>query len=484
MTQRFNLLVRWFARRYFSHFELDREAVEKLREYERRGALVYVMRYSSRLDYLLFNALFLRHGLRLSRFANGIRFYYYRPLLQTLRIAFMRKRGRPRAVEHSEEQDRVRQLVAAGDSFFLFLRTKRLSALWRSVWRLRQRQYELDLLQEVVSEVHCSGREAFVVPLSIFWRKGPRAENRFLNLAYGSVSRPSDIAKVSSFLATYRDLVVKLGEPIDLAAFASLHSSHSSERLARTVRRSVLIHLYREEKVVEGPTLRSTQRVLREVLADKGVRTAIEERAAEKRRSLPQVEREAASMLREIAARMSSTLLAMLAAAVGVILRRMFSSIETQGLDRVAAYARRHPLVLVPNHRSYFDFLIVSLLFYTNYLVPPHIAARDNMGFGPFGLIFRMAGAFYLRRSFDDPLYKQVFRAYVAYLVMEGFTQEFFIEGGRSRTGKALAPRLGMLTLNVGAFLESSRPDPFSGPSAITYPPLAVARRMGDERSG
>jgi glycerol-3-phosphate O-acyltransferase len=113
----------------------------------------------------------------------------------------------------------------------------------------------------------------------------------------------------------------------------------------------------------------------------------------------------------------------------------------------VTEVARYDPVVLVPTHRSYFDFLIVSSLFYRRHMLPPHIAARENMAFGPFGFLWRRAGAFFLRRSFADPLYKEVFRTYVAYLIKEGFTQEFFIEGGRSRTGKTLPPRLGVLVV-------------------------------------
>jgi glycerol-3-phosphate O-acyltransferase len=484
MTPRFNLFFRWFARRYFSHFELGSENIDRLRELESRGSVIYVMRYSSRLDYLLFNTLFQRDGVRLSGFANGLHFYYYRPLLQILRTVFSRKRGRSHAVVHGEDQRYVRQLTRAGQSFFLFIRTRRLRTFLRGISRTRQRQDELDLLQEVVREIWSGEEQVFVVPVSIFWRKGPRRENRFLNLNYGSLSRPSDIAKVGSFLATYRDLSVKLAEPIDLRAYIADHRDDGQERVARVVRRSILIYLYREEKVVEGPTLRSTQHVLKEILADDGVRGAMEERASQKRGSLEKAERDVEKMVREIAARQSSTLLAILAALVGWIIRRMFSKVETNGLDKVAEYAKRHPLVLIPTHRSYFDFLIVSLMFYYNYLVPPHIAARDNMAFGPFGLIFRRAGAFYLRRSFDDPLYKQVFRAYVAYLVREGFTQEFFIEGGRSRTGKTLAPRLGMLTWDVDAFLECSRRDLFIVPIAITYERLVEESGMVDELEG
>ena len=162
----------------------------------------------------------------------------------------------------------------------------------------------------------------------------------------------------------------------------------------------------------------------------------------------------------------------------------MFVSIELIGIEKIADYAKRNPLVLAPSHRSYCDFMILSTAFYANHLVPPHIAARDNMSFGPFGALWRRGGAFFLRRSFEDPLYRVVFRNYVTYLIKQGYTQEFFIEGGRSRTGKTLAPRLGMLAWNVDAFLQTARHDLFFVPIAITYEYLVEERSIVGEREG
>jgi len=476
MTPRFNWVFRWFARRFLIHFELDRGMVARVRDLEAQGSVIYVMRYSSRLDYLLFNTLFLRFGLRLSSFANGLHFYYYRPLVEMLRVALARPRGRPREVERSEDQEFARAIAREGGSFFLFLRTARVRSFLRG--RRVRNQDELDLLEEVVREVWDGPNPVAIVPLAIFWRKGPRSESRFLNLSYGSVTRPSDISKVASFLANYRGLTVKTGDPIDLRGFIDDHREEGRKRVARKVRRSILMYLYREEKVVEGPTLRAPHRVYEDVIRDPGVQRALRERAAQPKSSPEKARLEAEKLFYEIAANQSSTFLALLAWLVGVVLNRMFASIEVTGLEKVADYAKRNPLVLVPNHRSYFDFLIGSWLFYRNYLVPPHIAARDNMAFGPFGFLWRRAGAYFLRGSFEDPLYKEVFRAYVSYLVREGFTQEFFIEGGRSRTGKMLPPRLGMLSWTVTAFLESPRRDLFFIPMAFTYERLVEESSM------
>jgi glycerol-3-phosphate O-acyltransferase len=490
MTPRFNLFFRWFARRFFGHFDLDDATVARLRGLEARGSVVYVMRYASRLDYFLFNTLFAREGLRLSAFGNGLRFYYYRPLREGLRLLWRRRRRQgPRAGRREREARRAREAVqrvtAAGESMFLFLRTARLGSRLRGRRHLlEQGKSDLDLLEEVVETVWQGRRAVFLVPLALFWRKGPRAEPRWLNLAYGAPTRPSDFAKVSAFLTTYRGLCIKVGEPVDLAEFVAGRRAEGKGTLVRKVRRSLLLFLYREEKVVEGPTLRPRHKVQEEVLGDARFGLLLEELAAQRRRSVESVRGEAERIFREIAANTNSSFLAILSAIVTLLFRRLFRSIDAVGLEKVSDYARRHPLVLVPSHRSYFDFLILSWLFYRNHLVPPHIAARENMAFGPFGMIFRRAGAFFLRRSFEDPLYKEVFRRYVAYLVREGFTQEFFIEGGRSRTGKTLAPRLGMLAWDVEAFLAGARRDLFFVPIAISYERLVEEGAMVEEIEG
>src|SRR5690606_20678167 len=214
------------------------------------------MRYASRLDYFLFNALFLRHGLRLSAFANGIHFHYYQPLWQALRARWraFRRRG-------PEPRERVRRLVGAGSSLFVFLRTERVGRWLRGRRRLASERSELDLLAEAVGTVAHDGAPVAVVPIALFWRKGPRSERRFLNLAYGSPLRPSDFTKVASFLVNYHNLAVKVGEPIDLTGFVRAREAEGTAALARKVRRSILVFLWREEKVVGGPTLPPRHRI-------------------------------------------------------------------------------------------------------------------------------------------------------------------------------------------------------------------------------
>lgn len=487
MVPRFNLFFRWFAKRFFGHFDLDDATVAKLQALEANGPVVYVMRYASRLDYLLFNTLLAREGLRLSAFANGLSFYYYQPMLGALRTFLSRRVlfGKARRdADRDASLARVRTVVGAGESMFLFLRTARLSTILRGRdAAIAQGRQELDLLREVVDATWEGDGEVALVPLALFWRKGPRSRRRFLNLTYGSATRPSDLTKVSSFLLAYNDLAIKVGEPIDLAGFIESHRAEGQLNVARKVRRAILLFLFREEKAVEGPTLRPQHRVREAVMADQNVIDAIE-LDAQGRGTVEASRARAEKIFNEISANMNSTTLAALAAIVGWLFRKLFSRVETRGLERMAELSKRHPVVLVPSHRSYFDFLLLSWLLYQNYVIPPHIAARENMAFGPFGFLFRRVGAFFLRKSFDDELYKSVFRCYVGYLVKEGFPQEFFIEGGRSRTGKSLAPRLGMLSWNIQGFVDSGRRELYFVPIAITYERLVEEGAMVSEAKG
>jgi glycerol-3-phosphate O-acyltransferase len=121
-------------------------------------------------------------------------------------------------------------------------------------------------------------------------------------------------------------------------------------------------------------------------------------------------------------------------------------------------------------HRSHVDYLIISQILYNNDIVVPHIAAGDNLAFWPMGHIFRKSGAYFIRRTFKgDDLYISIFRAYMKRLLKDGWTQEFFIEGTRSRTGKTLQLRLGLLTYIVDAYLEGACEDVFFVPISILY---------------
>jgi glycerol-3-phosphate O-acyltransferase len=129
--------------------------------------------------------------------------------------------------------------------------------------------------------------------------------------------------------------------------------------------------------------------------------------------------------------------------------------------------------------------MLLSWAFYEHGLIPPQIAAGINLAFWPFGSIARRAGAFFIRRSFKgDKIYSATLRAYVKYLLRERFTQEFFPEGGRSRTGKLLFPKTGLLSMEVDAWTDGAVEDVLFVPIAVDYERLVEGASYAQELAG
>ena len=134
--------------------------------------------------------------------------------------------------------------------------------------------------------------------------------------------------------------------------------------------------------------------------------------------------------------------------------------IDQNGIAHIREITSRMPCVIIPCHRSHVDYLILSYIFYRYQIPLPHVAAGDNMNFWPLGYIFRQSGAFFLRRRFQgNDLYADVFATYVAALLREGVPVEFFLEGGRSRTGKMVMPKYGMISMILRAYQDKVSDD-------------------------
>ena len=139
----------------------------------------------------------------------------------------------------------------------------------------------------------------------------------------------------------------------------------------------------------------------------------------------------------------------------------------------------------MPCHRSHMDYLLLSYLLFSEGLVPPHVAAGVNLNFFPAGGIFRRSGAFFLRRSFkDNPLYGKVFKAYFAMLFKQGYPIEFFTEGGRSRTGRLLPAKTGLLAMSMRTFLDQPERNVMIVPVYIGYDHIMEVSTYMKELSG
>lgn len=467
MRGRFVGLWRWLLGWLFRRVRFPDEEVASLRALAERGTVVYVGRNAGLLPFLYFNWAFLRHGLPLAHWANGV----------STRVASLFGR-------RVHEASSLEASVSRGHPALVFL--------WRRAKVLSGRRdtFPVDHAAALVRLQRESDRPIFLVPTLLLFGQWPgRRDVRpsLLDIVFGPKDAPGRVRAALSFLRFRRRAWVKIGEPIDLSELVASSAESDDRILGRKVRGVLAQYLAREERIVTGPSLKDPKRMRQEVLRDLRLRDTLAEVAHDERRPHEEVVREAARDLKEIAARYSPTVIAFLERTLSLVFHRIYDGIDVdaESLARVRQAARHAPLVLCPNHRSHVDYLVLSWLFYQNGLTPPHIAAGKNLSFWPLGPILRRGGAYFLRRSFKgDRVYSAVFRAYVKKLLKEGFPQEFFIEGTRSRSGKSLPPRMGMVAYEVEAFLESARDDVAFLPISIGYTRVIEGRSYQDELMG
>ncbi|HEX9291539.1 MAG TPA: 1-acyl-sn-glycerol-3-phosphate acyltransferase, partial [Anaeromyxobacteraceae bacterium] len=196
---------------------------------------------------------------------------------------------------------------------------------------------------------------------------------------------------------------------------------------------------------------------------------------------------EARRDLREIASRYSPAFIELVRPVLSWLFRRLYDAVDVdeEGLARVKRAAADAPIVLCPSHKSHIDYLVLSWLFYEHGMTPPHVAAGINLAFWPFGAVARRGGAFFVRRSLrGDRVYTAALRAYVKQLLRDRFPQEFYLEGGRSRSGKLLFPKTGLFSMEVDAWLEEATDDVLFVPVAIDYERLMEGRSYARELAG
>jgi glycerol-3-phosphate O-acyltransferase len=205
-----------------------------------------------------------------------------------------------------------------------------------------------------------------------------------------------------------------------------------------------------------GPDLPDRERLFSRLLTSQAIQQAIEEEASSKNISIEKAYNEAHSMLDEIASAFSYSLVKKGERFLGWLWNKLYQGLNINNAAAVRRLAQDgHEIVYVPCHRSHMDYLLLSYVLFHEGMVPPHIAAGINLNFFPAGPIFRRGGAFFIRRSFKgNKLYSTVFREYLAELFAKGYSVEYFSEGGRSRTGRLLQAKTGMLAMTIQAMLR------------------------------
>jgi len=468
LRHEFGPVGRALGRRYCPHVRVLPAADAELRRLSAAGFVVHVQRTAAWVSFLYLAWLLVSRALPPIRAVVNMRRWIGRPW--------------GRIAQRGSLDVRFEYARRNAGSALVFLQQT-------AIGRAAGRSGREDPFPALVAMARKSDRPVFLVPELVVWEKwSVRLKPAWADYVFGTPEAPGFLHSVLAFWRNHKRAQFRVGEPIDLKAFAAENPEDSDAVVARKVRAVLHVHLARETRAVFGPPYKPPERVIDETLRDRTLRQTIEQTASRSGKDPAALEREARRHLNAIAARLHPTVVALLAPVLGWIFDRIYDGIavDEAGLERALRVARAGaPIVICPSHKSHIDYLVMSWVLWTRGYQMPLVAAGANLSFFPLGPLLRRAGAFFLRRSFGtDRLYTATFKAYVKKLVRDGVLQEFFPEGGRSRTGKLLPAKLGLLGWEVDAVLEGARDDLAFIPVAIDYEKIVEGSSYSKELLG
>ncbi|MDF2695045.1 MAG: Glycerol-3-phosphate acyltransferase [Labilithrix sp.] len=521
-----NPALAWIYHRFFEHIEVDEAWAKQVREAEARGTVIYVLRNLSFVDFLALDYLTKKLELPRIEFANDLGLWVLGPSMGPAprrrlwdglatgakALVGSRDSGSGRrgvlasllAPSESDEVRRLRHAIDEGASAALFL--KRPPSILEPPAVMRRRggaahalptrgKSEGDIfLRAVLEAQRTSDKPILLVPQVFVWTRSPdERKHNVVDSLFGPREWPGKIRTVTQFLMNWRNVALRAGEPVDLQDFLAQQAkpddggaSPGDDVLVRRLTYTLLRRLERERQAVVGPTKKPADRLRDQVVRSPRLQKVIRDMAGEGENERRVLGWRALSMLRELETEVDPNALRAMDAAFDATVARMYSAfeIDEEGLARIRAASKDGSLVLLPSHKSHVDYIILTRLFMHANMPVPLVAAGDNLAFFPLGPILRRGGAFFIRRSFrGDRLYGAVVDAYMRRLIIDGWPLEFFLEGARSRTGKLLPPKLGLLSIVVDAVLGAAE-SAGSGPARKVYfCPISIGyERVVEER--
>ncbi|MCP4809381.1 MAG: hypothetical protein GY913_11615 [Proteobacteria bacterium] len=473
---------------FFRKLRLTDSAVERVRQAANKGPVVYVMRTRSKIDYLALNEVLRRRRLPLADYGMHISMTALQPLGDAIpmlwkKVLWFFRNGR---LPNPVDVGWLSRSVASGSNAAVFLRKNQR---WSDFFSPPEWP---DPVPALLDAQRRSERPVQLLPVVIIWQREPeRARSSTMKALLGTEDSRGTMGKLFGVLFGRRKAVVQIGEPVDVAEYLERYAADEPKRQAKRLRLTLRRYLFREQQVVRGPALKSPAWTRRLVLGSKKVGKLVHDEAQATRTSVPSVQRDVLQQYDKMAARFSYALIWPAQRITRFLWNTIFRGIDVRAEDveRVRQAKREGVAVLVPSHRSHLDYVLLSSILHEHDVVIPHVIAGDNLSFFPLGAVFRRLGAIFIKRTFrGDRIFPTLFSAYLTHLFREGYLLEFFIEGGRSRTGKCLPPKLGILGYTVDAGVQATLGRTLSEvsylPVSITYEQVAEEAPYARELAG
>lgn len=472
MVQRFSLWVRIFFVWIYARVFCEPKQIQDIKALPSEESLIYVLESDNKHDFLYLNYLCLKHALPLAVASNGKGKRRFSSLWLLLRALFGK---------HKKKQEQaafLAQCVRERKPVLLFLHTPGGSP--------QKNAAALDIF-ETLSQIRQSDptlKPRFLTTTIIWERRAENLKHTFFNEIYGTPTRPSSVRRFLSVIPGLHQLFFKIGTPLCLIGQEQAeHSKLSGAQLKELLQQSI----DRARETVLGPKLKPHQVLKQEILTSSDFITDIEALSQETGQSVEALLGEAHKILNKTASKFSFLMVKIFCTLLTPIWSLIYNGlyIERETLSLIRELSKTHRIVFVPSHKSHIDYLVLSYLLFQYGLMPPHIVAGENLNFQPIGAMLRRGGAFFIKRSFKgEQLYALCVQHYISKLLLEGYPLEFFIEGGRSRTGQVMQPKYGILRMIAKTGMQHPELGIVFIPTAITYEKVIEDQSYQKEQSG
>jgi len=459
-----NPMLRVLYSSFFDNIQVSEQWVREVRELAQTGRVVYILRSLNVIDFLALDHLTKRYDLPRIRFANDLHLGPLNPMRSGVFGAF--KRG-------SGKQVQLADALGDGGSAALFLkRPPGVIDVAAGATGGRGLQEGDEHIRALMTMQATSDKPILLVPQVILWSKGPDTYGtQLVDIVLGPREWPNALRTAGQLLSNYKHVELRSGEPLDLRDYLAHNEGTDGKRVRRIIY-IMLRRLERERRAALGPAHKPPDRQRHQILRSPKLQHIIGGMAGEKPEDRHALTNQTLDALRQMQATPNGAAVKSFEVMLDYIFHRIYAGIDVdlEGLEVLRERGKEGTLVLLPCHKSYVDFLILSFIFNDQNLQLPLIAAGDNLSFFPFGPLARRAGAFFIRRSFrGDKLYTATLEAYVRRILRDGHSIEVFLEGGRSRTGKLRKPMLGLLNMLVDATLSIPNKQVHFIPISIGY---------------
>ncbi|AXY59000.1 glycerol-3-phosphate 1-O-acyltransferase PlsB [Acinetobacter chinensis] len=326
-----------------------------------------------------------------------------------------------------------------------------------------------------------------LIPVTVLWGRSPDKEDSLLKLLFTDTwATPGTVKQLVNIGLHGRQSYLEFHQGQSLRQLVDYaKTTHPNLSPATYIANTLNDFLDNEREVVLGPDLSDRRNVMHSLIKSHDVQDAIRRESIRSKISMIESERRAIGYLNEIVSDYSHSAVRFADMALTRLWTQLYDGVEVHNFSTVRELAKDYEIIYTPCHRSHIDYLLLSYVIYKRGMMVPYIAAGDNLNMPFVGQLLRGGGAFFIRRTFrGNGLYTTVFKEYLYSILSRNTPLEYFIEGGRSRTGRLLPPKTGMLAMTVHGHLRGRAKPIVFVPTYVGYERLMEGSTYVGEMNG